>query len=235
MPSGHEKNLAPPGIQNALRQGWNAMTDNFLVLLGITLLYFLAQFVGGMFNPTLAPGEIPSATESLRFGLGGLYNLLVLAPLLVGACWAFLHAVRAEPVALKDLGAGFSIYLAAVAGMFLMSLAIGIGFVLLVVPGVILAVRLAFTPFILVDQHAGPVEALKASWEATRGYGWSIFGLMLSSLGILFVGLLLLGIGVIPAWMWVVGAFAAYYHDVVDRPPAPATSGAATTPHPTGV
>ena len=41
--------------------------------------------------------------------------------------------------------------------------------------------RLYFGILYLVDQELGPIEALQASWEATRGQGFKLIGLALAS------------------------------------------------------
>ncbi|MEX1995426.1 MAG: hypothetical protein WD887_01485 [Candidatus Saccharimonadales bacterium] len=54
-----------------------------------------------------------------------------------------------------------------------------IGFVLLVVPGIILLWRLFLAPFILVDKNTGVIESIKQSWNMTRRYAWPIYSILL--------------------------------------------------------
>jgi uncharacterized membrane protein len=62
-----------------------------------------------------------------------------------------------------------------------MVLAIIIGFILLVVPGIIVAFGLSQTFFILADdKEIGAVDALKASWEMMKGNKVKFFVLSLS-------------------------------------------------------
>lgn len=62
---------------------------------------------------------------------------------------------------------------------FVFSLLYGImiiaGFVLLIVPGIILSVMFSFGPYIIVDQKVGPITALKESYRITKGAKWNIF------------------------------------------------------------
>lgn len=214
--------IAEPGVGNALRQGWQTLKRNFWTLVGITLVLLVAQMLGSAFTAEAGPGSALGALDGILATVGGLYSVLFLAPLSVGAYLAFLHAVRGREPAFDDLLAGFRRYVDVVVGMFLVSVIVAVGFVLLVVPGVIAFVRLSFTPLLLVDREMGPVEAIKASWEHTRGYGWSLFGLALAGLAIVAVGFLALLVGALVAIPWVLAAYAAYYHDVLDRPTTPA-------------
>ena len=46
--------------------------------------------------------------------------------------------------------------------LFLTLLAVMLGYALLIVPGIILALGLSFAQFYVVDQKMGPIDALKA-------------------------------------------------------------------------
>ena len=57
------------------------------------------------------------------------------------------------------------------------------GFLLLIIPGVILAVRFTFAEFELLFKNNKPLDAMRCSWHATKDYFWVLFGgLMLLSL-----------------------------------------------------
>jgi hypothetical protein len=69
------------------------------------------------------------------------------------------------------------------------------GFMLLIVPGVILTLRLRFFPYYIIDKNNGAIESLKASWHATKGLEWEILGLIIVS-GVLAAFIPVLGIPV---------------------------------------
>jgi len=50
------------------------------------------------------------------------------------------------------------------------------GFILLIVPGIILIVRFSFSEFDLLLNKSKPLDALKNSWSETKEYMWVIFG-----------------------------------------------------------
>jgi hypothetical protein len=55
-------------------------------------------------------------------------------------------------------------------------LVVAFGLILLIVPGIIFAVRFSvFVPAIVVERRRG-TEALSRSWNLTRGRSWSVFG-----------------------------------------------------------
>jgi uncharacterized membrane protein len=70
-----------------------------------------------------------------------------------------------------------------------------IGFILLIIPGVIFSLRLYYSCYLIVDKDLSPVEAVKTSWKITRGNTWNLFffGVLVGLINIL--GLLCLVVG----------------------------------------
>ena len=77
------------------------------------------------------------------------------------------------------------------------------GFLLLIIPGVILMVRWSATSGYLIERRLGVIECMTASWDATRGSSWPIFFVAL----VLFLGLAIVG-GVAGSVVAVIGANA---------------------------
>ena len=85
------------------------------------------------------------------------------------------------------------------AASILVGLAIGIGFVLLIVPGILAMVFFIFSTVIVIDRDLGPIEAMKESMRIGRGYRWSLLGLVVLLALIVFVGMLALFVGLLVA------------------------------------
>jgi len=76
----------------------------------------------------------------------------------------------------------------------LMALVIGMGFLLIVIPGVILAVGLAVAiPAVVLESGRSASAALSRSWELTRGARWRIFGLGITLFVLLYVPVVAIG------------------------------------------
>lgn len=58
----------------------------------------------------------------------------------------------------------------------LVTIAVMFGLFLLILPGVIIAVRVAFAEFELLLNDRTPMDAIRISWEGTREYMWVILG-----------------------------------------------------------
>jgi uncharacterized membrane protein len=107
-----------------------------------------------------------------------------------------------------------------IGAMILVGIAVGIGFLLLVLPGIFLLVRLYFYPF-AVAEGAGPIEAIQRSWDLTRGLFWKVFGFMIVAGLIMMAGVLVFGIGVLVAGPVVGLAFVYVYRRLTAPETAP--------------
>jgi uncharacterized membrane protein len=139
----------------------------------------------------------------------------------VGLLRVCLDAARGKPVRFATLFLGGDRFLAMIGLYFLMTLLIGLGFVLFIVPGIILAFGWSFAPLFVVDANLGPVAAMRASWYATAGQKGKLFGFGLLSIGVALLGLIACGIGVVPATSLLYVAWAIAFTRASGREPTP--------------
>lgn len=69
-----------------------------------------------------------------------------------------------------------------------------LGLLLLIVPGIILAVRWAVTAPVVVLEQAGPTSSMGRAAELSRGHRWAIFGLFLLYLAFAYAVQILFGL-----------------------------------------
>ncbi|MDH3198878.1 MAG: DUF975 family protein, partial [Candidatus Krumholzibacteria bacterium] len=92
------------------------------------------------------------------------------------------------------------------------------GLILLIVPGIIVGLRLMFAGFVVVDQKAGPIDALQKSWAMTRGYTLDLFLFALAVFGINLLGCILFGVGVFVSLPVTALAMARIYRVLCAQP-----------------
>lgn len=204
-------------------KGWKLSFTVFVELIVITLVYAVIQI------PTNAVRMNPDHFEWYLVPvalLGIAYAVFIAAPIGMSASWVFLKAVRREKVEIKDMFSVFerNYWNAVIAGL-VKGIIIVLGFVMLIVPGIIFACRLAFVSYLIVDKKMEALEALKASWAMTKGHGWTVFGMAMLAIPIFIAGLLALFVGVFVAAMWVSASFAVLYHSVYVKEGIPPTNG----------
>ncbi|MDZ4367471.1 MAG: glycerophosphoryl diester phosphodiesterase membrane domain-containing protein, partial [Afipia sp.] len=77
----------------------------------------------------------------------------------------------------------------------LSGLAIGLGVILLIIPGLYLVGRLALAAPSVADRSLyNPFEALKSSWELTRNNGWAIFFFLFLVTIVIFIAAMIVGL-----------------------------------------
>ena len=113
---------------------------------------------------------------------------------------------------MKDIFESFRNYLNAVFTSLLTGVIIVFGLILLIVPGIVFACKLVFTPYLVVDRKMNAIEAIKESWRLTEGHAWKVFLLGLLAIPVFLAGLLAFGVGIFLSIMWASLAFASLYH-----------------------
>jgi len=199
-----------PLTSEAYGTAWDRLRERFPELLLVAILWLVLA----------APEGILHHTGSRA---APLYNVFVTVPLNFGALYVYLRAARGEPIDPMHLFHAFrTAYVQTILTHLLFVVLVGAGLILLVVPGVIVAARLSFVAFLVVDERLDAVEAVRESWRRTEGFAGRILLLWLLGIPITLGGLLLLGVGVVPAVMWIHLAFATLFVGVtegVDRAP----------------
>lgn len=201
-----------PDAGSSYSIGWKVLMTAFVELLVISIVYMVlsgpiatVQWKVDSFEWFLVP--------LVLFGIA--YGIFVAGPIDYGAKWVFLKAVRGERIEVRDIFITFQRnYWNVIIANVVVSIIIGLGIVMLIVPGIIFACRLAFVPYLVVDREMDVMDALRVSWDMTRGYGWQIFLMGLLAIPVVLLGLICLFVGVIVSVMWISAAFAVMYHAV---------------------
>jgi len=155
---------------SCLRKGFNVFTENLPTMMMAWISVSALQRVLDLL--------IPDTWPVLSF----LVMLLLVAPLNAGLHYIALAAVRGKSPTFRDLFIGVPQWGAILGAYTLMVLAAALGLVLLVIPGIIVAVMFSFVLVRFVDPELGQrrvrsTDALRESRELTRGYRGTLFGI----------------------------------------------------------
>ena len=146
------------------------------------------------------------------------YSFLFVPIIKYGENLLFLQAMRGEEADLKVLFEGFKTrYLNIVLANLIVWALVLIGFMMLIIPGIIVLCRLAFVSYLVMDKDMEPMKAVEKSWQMTRGYGWTIFGMGILSFFVFIAGLLVFIVGAVFSVMWIHAAFASMYQAVLNQ------------------
>lgn len=212
--------MHPFSIKESILFGWETFKKRPMMLVGGFAIAFIVSAVA---SSLLDPGnDAPLTLTTVLMGLAsfviGLFVELGLVTFSVKAHDAV------EQVTVRDLWnpAPFWRYLA---GQILVGAAVIVGLILLIVPGVILALGLLFSSYLIVDKGKGPIEAIKESWRITKGHKWQLFLFVLAVAGLNVIGFLLLLVGLlitVPVTMLaMVHAYRTLEHAASEITPVP--------------
>jgi len=181
--------------RSALRYGWETFKRRPWFFAGATLVILLISALIDTLTSGIDAAFTGSTEEPSIVGL--IVNIGLGTLLSMGATALYLVAhdsPEAADLALLWHPQPFWKYL----GMsILVALVIGVGLILLIVPGIIFALMFMFSPFIVIERELGPIDAMSESSRITRGHKWPLLGLLVLLILINVLGLLALVVGLL--------------------------------------
>jgi len=127
-----------------------------------------------------------------------LGEMIVIGPLTVGFYIAIFKKIKGLKFEINDLAKGFQFFVSAFLSSIIIGFFISIGFLLFIIPGIVLSAFYMFTPLFIADQNLDFWTAMEASRKLVMKnlfdltvfvfllYIITIFGLLLCGVGILF-------------------------------------------------
>ena len=174
--------MAEFSIGEAIKFGWSTATGNLGLYLVAMVIWIMIEMM-----PAILTKSIVVTTVGWVLGLVVTMGIMKMS----------LRFVDGDHGELADLFATFPSLISYILASFLVGIIVTIGMLLLIVPGIILGIRLQMYVWAIVDNHAGPIEALQQSWTMTRGFAWNLFLLNLLLGLINMLGMLAIGIGLV--------------------------------------
>ena len=166
--------------QDYVRLGWEMFKEHIGEFVGFTLIIFVGSALSSSLH---APGSLIFSAIAASFYAG--YSIV-----------AFM-LLRGKPFQFGDFFRGFNyflpLFLASLAGGLLVS----IGLVLLIFPGIYLAVGYMFATFLVIDYRMDFWSAMEISRKIITRHWFSFFGFALVLCALNFFGLLLFGVGLL--------------------------------------
>jgi len=136
-----------------------------------------------------------------------------------GMYYFYLKKIRGQPAELGDAFAGFSLaFLPLMLASIVSSLLTTLGLLLLILPGIYLAVSYAFVYLLIIDHKLEFWCAMEVSRRVVTAQWWRVFGLMILGGIIAILGILGLIIGVFITMPILIGAIAYAYEDLCNPP-----------------
>ena len=168
-----------------IKESWRLYKRNFWDLLIINIILVAVLYAVNLLDKSkvgTSSVEILNLNNfSLNFSLPQSIVSLVVFSFLVSFILKFsLDIVEKEKIRLfsreiKNLIPSFKVYLNALLAIVICSIIMGVGMILLIIPGLYLMGRLFPVFYLIVDKKINVFKAIKMSWEITRKTGWYLF------------------------------------------------------------
>jgi phage FluMu protein Com len=202
------------GIEQILNFSWQIWQQNLGLLIGVT-------FAAGVINNIVSYGfqfaqtMLEQNNEREMAIVVAVVSFLVTSTLQIflgiGEKIVILKVCRRQPAEFSDLFSGAPLFLPALAVSILFGLAFVFGILLLVVPGVFVALIWWPTFSLVVDKKAGIIESFSIANAITKDNWGTVVLLWLLSFGIIILGCLALCIGLLFAAPLVATLWGAAY------------------------
>lgn len=127
--------------------------------------------------------------------IASILEFIISCLFLLGYHSFFLKTSRNEESSINDLWSKFNMFIPCVAVSILIGIIVGLGFILLIVPGIILSLAYSMTYYIMLDnEEISIIEAMRQSRQMMAGHKAELFVLYLSFIGWAILGIFTLGI-----------------------------------------
>lgn len=207
-------------IRDALMYGWEVFKKDLGFIIAVFAIMFGLNVAFSFISPVYYNFENPSSME-MNWTMFAIILILLGISVIIdaGITKIALNYTYNEQSNIGDLfsNARFAprIFLAGI----IYAIVVFAGIILLVVPGIILAIKLSQFKFFIVDKDMGIIDSFKLSWEVTKDAKLDLFlyGLALVGLSILAIIPLFLGFIVLVPVTWLAQAFI--YRELVRNTP----------------
>lgn len=193
----------------AIKVGWEKMKKHFWFFIGMLILVWLIQVV-------------PTGIANVFKGrMVFIYIIFVIAAWLIqtlvkiGIIRITLDILDKGEARIGSLFSGADLLVKFILASFLYFLIVFAGFVLLIVPGIIWAIKYQFYVYLIVDKGLSPTEAIKRSGEITAGNKGKLFWLAILFILINIAGALCLLVGLLATVPTTMVAMAYVYRKLL--------------------
>ncbi|MBD1910102.1 MULTISPECIES: hypothetical protein [unclassified Leptolyngbya] len=192
-------------IGDYIQRGWGVMQQNLGGFIGFTVVIVLISLIPAALGQRLGP-------------LASLAVNVISPILLAGYLIVAFKILKRQSTTFNDFFQGFSNFLPIFLTSLLVSIFTFLGFLVLILPGVFLAVAYAFSIPFVVGRKFDFWEAMEASRKVVTKNWFPMFLFLLAIVVLNVVGALLLGVGLLFTIPLSYCAIAVAFEDIVGLP-----------------
>jgi len=181
-----------------LKTGWETFKKNAGPFVGFTALFIVINMV---------IGAIPIIGNLISMGING--------PLMAGFYLVAFKIFKNKQTVFGDFFKGFDFFLPLFLAGLVGGLLAGVGILLLILPGIYLAIGYVFSSLLIIDKKMDFWQALEVSRRIVTRHWFAIFLFIVIVSVINLLGLLVVGLGMLITMPVTACALAASYDDII--------------------
>ncbi len=192
------KQEAKTKIKGNLWTIWKAILLVGLISGGVSAILsaiFPSPVTSDMLQVYMETGKMPEFSSASQL-VSTLANILLM-PLTIGVVAYILKFSRGEKPEIKDIFGFYKNFLPIFVVTLLVGIFVGAGMILLVIPGIIVALMLSMCYYLLADGRTDMWQIIKDSAAMMKGHKWEYFVFGLSFIGWILLCGITLGIAAI--------------------------------------
>ncbi|MGM0442516.1 MAG: DUF975 family protein, partial [Elusimicrobiota bacterium] len=175
--------------KDAIKFGWYTTKNNIVFFVFLLIVYGALNYI-----PTVIAEQAKEISYFLQFNVQ-ILGLILRVIMAIGFLKILLKFLDGKSPQIVDLFSYPHLFFKYLGARILYSVMIFAGFILLIIPGVVLSLKFFLYNYCVVDQDLGPIRALKQSSTITEGLKLSLFVFLLKLAGINILGFLAFGVG----------------------------------------
>lgn len=181
-------------------------------VIGAMLTFFVLAFIPQIYFMMRAP-ESPTAKSQIV----SLVLTFIQLFLSLGFTKIILLLVQDEFVKVTDMFNNFRPFLSYFIASFLYGIAVALGTLLLIIPGIFIAIRFQFFPYFILEEDVSSFTALQKSYYLSQNLTLELFlfGVVVVALNV--AGILFFGAGIILTYPLTTMATAVIYKSLVEE------------------
>jgi uncharacterized membrane protein len=212
-------------IGDVLSEAWQRVKGTKGIIIGGFLVFYVVLFtasllIGGVFGLLGVISDSPILSGVAEMIIGMIASALAY-PFMAGINMVGIRRAAGQPISFNEIFSHFGRTVPLVITAILSMLLIYLGFFLLIIPGLYLAIAYMLAIPLVVERGLTPWQALEASRKAITQHWFKVFGLFLLLGLISIVSIIPLGIGLIWSIPLFVIAMGVLYRTIFGVLPAP--------------
>lgn len=211
-------------IGDLLSESWNLVKGTKGIIIGGFLVFYVVMMIATFILGAVV-GIFSALSESMMAAIIGqiLVSLLASAlsyPFMAGINMVGIRRAAGQPISFNEIFNHFGRIVPLIITALVMMLLVYLGMILLILPGIYLAVAYMLAIPLVVERGLSPWQALEASRKAISQHWFKVFGLFLVLGLITMVSAIPLGIGLVWSIPLFVVAMGVLYRTIFGVLPA---------------